>query len=254
VPGAGANVVSFTDLMGHLDAARPIYGLQPRGLDGALVAHTSVEAAAVSYMRAIDDVQPTGPVHLLGHSFGGWVVFEMALRFRAAGRVIGSLTIVDSEVPRTDAALAEQTSADAFRELVESFELSAERSLDITPAQVEALDETGRLRLLHERLVAFGMMPRRSTADVLRGPYWAFSTCLRTTYEPSGKYADAMRLVLVPSTKRDDDANRAHFAESAAGWRRWAPALVCTQGAGNHMTMLKTPHVAALAALLADRR
>jgi thioesterase domain-containing protein len=67
-------------------------------------------------------------------------------------------------------------------------------------------------------------------------------------------YPDPLRLVLVDDPRRDADADRAQFAETVRGWRRWAPGLVFSAGAGNHVTALKLPHVTSLAACLAGDR
>ena len=99
VPGAGSGVTSFIDLMSALDPSVPVHGLQPRGLDAEAPPHATVQAAAEHYLRALREACPAGPVHLLGHSFGGWVALEMALRLHEAGRPVASLTILDSEVP-----------------------------------------------------------------------------------------------------------------------------------------------------------
>ena len=248
VPGAGANVVSFLELIGCLDPARPVHGLQPRGLDGERVPHATVPAAAEFYLRAIQAAQPAGPVHLLGHSFGGWVVFEIAHRLRRAGRAVGSLTILDSEVPDEDpACIRERDGREAFLDFVDVFEQAAERPLGIGPGEIGALGETGRLKLLHERLVRLGLLPRRSHSDVMSGPFRTFSACLRATYSPAGIYPDPLRLVLVSDSRYDSDGNCTRFEEAAEGWRRWAPNLAFFVGAGNHMTALKQPHVRDLA-------
>jgi thioesterase domain-containing protein len=251
VPGAGASATSFTELSGYLDPARPVHALQPRGVDGEMVPHSSVAAAAELYLRAVREVQPSGPVHLLGHSFGGWVVFEMALRLRGAGRPVGSLTILDTEVPDEDGApIPESDGREAFLKLVDVFEQVAERPLGIGPEEAASLDEAGRLGLLHERLVRLGLMPRRSNPGLLRGPFRTFATCLRTHYTPAGIYPDAVRLVLLADPACDEATNRRQFEETVRGWRRWAPGLVFSTGAGNHMTALKSPHVRSLASYL----
>jgi thioesterase domain-containing protein len=69
-----------------------------------------------------------------------------------------------------------------------------------------------------------------------------------------GVYPGRLRLVLVDDPAKDEGANRAHFAEVERGWREWAPGLVCSAGAGNHVTAPKPPWVAALAGLLAEDR
>src|SRR5262249_17312594 len=98
IPGAGDNITTFVDLTMCLER-RPIYGLQPRGLDGMHVPHSTVSAASETYIRAIDEIYPRGPIHLLGHSFGGWVAFDMAQRFLESGRHVTSLILLDSMAP-----------------------------------------------------------------------------------------------------------------------------------------------------------
>jgi thioesterase domain-containing protein len=251
VPGAGASVAGLAELSGYLDPTRPVHAFQPRGLDGDMVPHSTVQAAAELYLRSLGQVHPTGPVHLLGHSFGGWVVFEMAGRLRAAGRTVGSLTILDSEVPDEDGAgIEEHDNRGALLELVDIFEHAAERSLEIGPDDVAPLDEDGRLKLLHERLVGIGLMPRRSSHEVLRGSFRSFATCLRTTYTPAETWPDPLHLVLLSDPRRDEETNQRQFAEAVRGWKRWAPNLVFSRGAGNHVTALKSPHVRSLASRL----
>ncbi|HEX2081189.1 MAG TPA: amino acid adenylation domain-containing protein, partial [Longimicrobium sp.] len=255
VPGAGTSVASFVELSGCLHSTGPVLGLQPRGLDAATVPHSTVQAAAEHYLRAVHEAGPEGPVHLLGHSFGGWVAFEMALRLRQAGRPVASLTILDSDVPDQDeGSIREYDGVEAFLKLVEILELTAERPLGIACADAGALDEAGRLKLLHCRMLRYGLISARSTYQALYGPLRTFARCLRTTYRPSGVYPGPLRLVLVPDPRRDEEANRAQFAETVRGWRRWAPGLVFSAGAGNHVTALKPPHVASLAAFLAEDR
>src|SRR5262249_20929612 len=74
VPGAGGNVASFVDFTTALGVDYTVHGLQPRGLVDDQVPHSSVLTAATNYVRAITEQYPDGPLHLLGHSFGGCVV------------------------------------------------------------------------------------------------------------------------------------------------------------------------------------
>ncbi|HEU0299361.1 MAG TPA: alpha/beta fold hydrolase, partial [Longimicrobium sp.] len=251
VPGAGASAASFTDLAGCLDPARPVHAFQPRGLEGGLP-HTTVAAAAESYLQALQRVQPAGPVHLLGHSFGGWVALEMALRLSKAGRTVGSLAILDSEVPGEDGNRAgEYDAREAFLNLVEVFELTAERSLGIVPDEIAGLDEEGLLALLHGRLVPLGLLPRRSEPEVLRGTLRTFAAALRSAWTPDEPYPYPLDLVMLHDPRYNPETNQLRMAETVRLWRRWAPALTLTIGTGSHVTALKQPHVTGLAAHLA---
>jgi thioesterase domain-containing protein len=247
VPGAGGNVVGFSDLVASLGDAWPVIGLQPRGLDGSMVPHSTVEAAAESYLRAVQEVRPEGPLHLLGHSFGGWIVFEMARRLIAAGRPVESLTLVDSEPPHAvPGVIHEYSHVEVIMKWVEILEMTLERPLRIRSSDLESRNEAAQRELLHERLVRLEVLPRRSTADALRGLLNTFAAAMRTHYRPDAIYPGAVRLVLVNDAKLDANSNQRQQG-SIAGWQRYAPDLVAVQAPGNHITVLKRPHVDSLA-------
>lgn len=251
IPGAGASVVGWTELAGALEPGWPVYGLEPRGMDGTSIPHTSVEAAAEYYLARIEEANGDAPIHLMGHSFGGWVALEMALRLLDAGRPVASLSLIDSSVPCADAsAFREYDGEEAFRYFLEVLELAADRSFEIDVETVRALDEEGRLRLLHGRMVRFGMVPSRSAPAMLKGPFRVFSGCLRMTYRPRAVYPRPARLVLLRDSRRDPRADQLQLSEAAHGWKGWLRDVQVSVGPGNHMTALKRPHVEQLAALL----
>ena len=63
----------YRHLVGDLKSDRPVYGLQPPPLDGKHRIARTVEAMAAEYIAEIERVQPQGPYHIAGHSFGGLV-------------------------------------------------------------------------------------------------------------------------------------------------------------------------------------
>jgi thioesterase domain-containing protein len=248
VPGAGNSVTDFTAWAQAIGEEWPVHGLQPRGLSGGLVPHSTVQAAAVQYLRAIDEAHPHGPLHLVGHSFGGWIVLELAHLLRARGRPIASLTVMDGEAPDTHGLLGgDYTAIEVLMEFVDVIEMSIGQSLGIGAFDLGSLDEVGRLHLLHQALVRVRKMPIRSKPDVLVGIVRAFGTALRTTYRPSGLYPDALHLVTVRDTRKDENADKHRCKEQVRNWLRWAPRLSRWHGPGNHMTMLDRPHVTVLA-------
>ena len=173
----------------------------------------------------------------------------MAQRLRTLGRTVASLTIIDAEVPDLDQG-REYTSTQVFMELVKMFEQLAGSSLEISSSDIELREGRARLNLLHERLVRVGIMPRCSNAEVLRGPVLTFAACLRTHYQPRAVYPGLLRIVLVDDSHLDEEANRRRYEQNIAGWQRWALDIVPWHGPGNHMTVLKPPHVYSLAAWL----
>jgi thioesterase domain-containing protein len=247
VPGAGGTAISFLELAGCLENAGSIEALQPRGLDGTLVPHTSVTAAARTYYQWVQRKYPHGPVHLLGHSFGGWIAYEMASLFRIDGRAVASLTILDSEPPDDEGVLRREFSrTEAIMELVDLYEQAAQHSLEIDANRIDALDPRGQLDLLSGRLVHAGLLPPAARPSDLIGIVRTFEAALRARYSPSSVYLEPVRLVLALDPKKDPAANEKSFEETVSGWSRWAPNLTVWHSPGNHMTLLRRPHVEAL--------
>jgi thioesterase domain-containing protein len=248
VPGAGDNVIGFIKLASAMGSEFSIHGLQPRGVEGALVPHSTVEAAATAYLKAIDTIQPDGRVHLIGHSFGGWVAFEIAIQMRASGKSVASLTIIDSEAPCGNGLLGRPyTSTEALIKLIEILEMAAGKSLGIHRAEFESQNTAGQLRLLHEGVLRVGLMSRRSAPDALLGPIRTFESALRSGYRPQRPLPDPIRLALASDPRLDDQADQRERQATLEGWRLWSPNITGWHGPGNHFSILKAPHVHVLA-------
>jgi amino acid adenylation domain-containing protein len=248
VPGAGDSVTGFVGLSEALGRDWPLYGLQPRGLDGEAVPHSQVEAAAQCYLTALIHECPAGPVHLVGHSFGGWVALEMALRLQALGREVASLTVIDSESPGGNGVVGRPyTSTAALLRLIEAMQLAAGRSLGIDPLDFAASDEVAQRQALHAGMVGVGLLPARSAGDAMVGPARTYAAALRTVYRPQARYDGVVRLVLARDPALDAAGNQREQGLMIEGWRGQGRGLQVWYGGGNHFTLLKAPNVAALA-------
>jgi arthrofactin-type cyclic lipopeptide synthetase C len=257
VPGAGASVTSFHEVVSCLEERVPVFGLQPRGLDSAndLLPHSTVAAAAEAYIRAIRATCPKGPLHLLGHSFGGWVVLEMAHLLAQSTYQIASVIILDSEVPdSSDLLIRDYWSHEVIMAWVEAVEQVLGQALGIELKDLERLNEVGQRELLHKRLVKRGGVPRRSHPDILRGPLRTFGMSLRSQFRPGVPYKGELHLVLPDDAELGfGSRGRKQSAEATIQmWRKWAPELIYHHAPGSHMTMLKMPHASFLASLIRD--
>jgi thioesterase domain-containing protein len=92
-PAAGISWV-YSGLLSRI-SDRPVYGLQSRGLSEP--GHQAdVEEMAADYLAEIRKVQPSGPYHLLGWSFGGVVAHTIAAALRAEGEQVAFLGLMDA--------------------------------------------------------------------------------------------------------------------------------------------------------------
>ena len=92
-------VFPYYELAQNLGKNQPFYGLQPIGLDGKSSLLTNIEHMAAHYIEALRSVQPKGPYFLGGWSFGGWVAFEMAQQLQKSGEEVALLAVLDTLAP-----------------------------------------------------------------------------------------------------------------------------------------------------------
>ncbi|MCW7941728.1 hypothetical protein AAW14_05165, partial [Streptomyces hygroscopicus] len=107
---AGGVSWCYMPLVRYVPADVPLYGLQARGLDGTGQLAGSIGEMAADYIAQMRSVQPSGPYHLLGWSYGGVIAHEIAVQLQAAGEEVGALVMLD-QYPwdsAAEAALAAQ--------------------------------------------------------------------------------------------------------------------------------------------------
>ena len=99
VHSLGANLVSFHKIASLMRGSRPVYGLQPQGLDGKEKPLESIEAMAASYVKEISKIQPRGPYYLGGVCIGGVLAYEIAQQLQARGEEVALVALIDSFLP-----------------------------------------------------------------------------------------------------------------------------------------------------------
>jgi nonribosomal peptide synthetase DhbF len=93
---AGGLSWCYSGLLQHIRADYPIYGLQARGIKQSDLLPQTLEEMSADYLDQIRNIQPGGPYHLLGWSFGGLVAFGIASRLQVQGEEIALLALLDS--------------------------------------------------------------------------------------------------------------------------------------------------------------
>jgi amino acid adenylation domain-containing protein len=245
VPGAGATVTAFAPMAQALREV-PVYGFQPRGYCGSMAPHANVPSAARAYIEAMRKIDPVGPYRLVGHSFGGWVAFEMASQLRTQGAEVELLLLLDSEAPPTaERPPRHYTRIEMLMKLVSLFELSLpDGGLGLEAADFEVRDANAQVALLLERLVARRLMPARTTPGVIDALLRVFTANLNCGYQPAAPYPGTVHLASVC-----DPGNPASIADDRAaieGWRTQAATFLHFAAGGNHNTLLTSPHIDAV--------
>ena len=101
---AGGTSFMYYPLAPRLGAGQPLYVLQDPALDPSRNPARSVEEMASECIKAIRLVQPCGPYHVCGWSFGGTLAYEMACQLEEAGETVRRLILIDAHALFANAA------------------------------------------------------------------------------------------------------------------------------------------------------
>lgn len=97
-PAAGLSWC-YGSLLRCLEPNRPVYGLQARGFKAEDRLPGTIAEMAADYIDRLIAVQPRGPYHLLGWSFGGEVAYVMATLLQNRGEEVALLALMDAAPP-----------------------------------------------------------------------------------------------------------------------------------------------------------
>jgi amino acid adenylation domain-containing protein len=245
-PGGG-NVFCYLELMRHLPAEQPVYGLQSPGLDPRQRPLDRIEEMGRIYLRALREVQPEGPYRLGGWSLGGVIAFEMARQLRAAGQEVAKVILIDSAAPATQGAahLANEAVLVALaRDLGGMFG----RDIGISHQVLENLLPEARLDHILECARRADVLPPDVTPATLRRIVEVFKGNLEGyfRYLPVPQPGE---LVLIAA----DNPREPATDEVLAAWRALATDGVAMHKVpGDHYTLLARPAVAHVAAILEE--
>ncbi|MDX2242773.1 MAG: thioesterase domain-containing protein [Leptolyngbyaceae cyanobacterium bins.302] len=236
-------VFPYLELAHCLKTHRSFYGLQPLGLDGSSPPLNRIEAIAAYYIQAIQTLQPHGPYFLGGWSFGGLVAFEMAQQLTQAGQQVELLAILDTPAPCNKPSFYQSLKFllgtalwSTLPFLLDYGALISHRlesqnswfSRKQWSAIARLIPEESRLQLLDESAI-------RSLLPIVYANVQATYRYVPQSY-PN-------RLTLFKAAEQPD----AFKHEPTLGWSALASDIHLHQVPGNHLSLLKQPHIQTLA-------
>ncbi|AUX38594.1 MULTISPECIES: type I polyketide synthase [Sorangium] len=250
-------VFPYFELARDLGSNQPFYALRPPGLEGEAPLE-SVEDLARIHVRELLEMAPEGPYNIGGWSFGCVVAFEMAIQLETAGKRVGLVAMFDFPAPIS----WEPTVVDSLRFLGRSvfrnygpyirdylyFMVRNYESTLVTDRSFRPLNWIGTvLRDFVERSALTEVVPRDSRLLLLQQP--GIRPMLKLAqahqrammrYRPMGRLKQ--KIVVFRC------ANQGIALSPDLGWGALSEGgIEVIPTAGDHMTMLRAPHVTGLA-------
>jgi len=236
-------VFPYLELAHHLKCDRSLYGLQPLGLDGTSAPLNTIEAIAAYYIQAIQILQPQGPYFLGGWSFGGLVAFEMAQQLTQKGQEIGLLAILDTPAPCNKPSVCQSLKFLLGTAIWSTLPFLLDYGTIVTnkiqtqnpwfsrlqwTAIANLIPEESRLQLLDESAIS----------PMLKIVYANAQAAYR--YKPQ---TYSKRITLFKATEQSDAIGQ----NPSLSWSELANDIQVHHVPGNHLSLLKQPHVQILA-------
>ncbi|MFR9753838.1 alpha/beta fold hydrolase [Nocardia sp. 004] len=248
----GGNVLCYLALARHLNSDRPIYGLQAAGADTGSTPETTMAALAESYLQALRRVHPTGPYHLAGWSFGGYVALEIARQLPE--HEVSSVTLLDTMALRNHARTVieeEPLIRSFFSELLWSTRGSHSAPVEFEP-DVHGSEEL--LAAMLDEAVRVGILPADSPPQTMKRLYETFhanySAMLNYQLEPYERDITLLRA----TEELPSGIDLVHQTISAMsdkadnGWQQYAAReFTVIEVPGDNLNMLSEPNVGEVA-------
>jgi len=252
VPPADRGPLGLVSLVRHLPPGQPAYALRDPGGDPA----RPVAEIAAEHVAAIRSVQPEGPYHLLGWSFGGDVAYETAVQLEAAGESVAFLGMLDTM--STDLARAWPWAGDMDLVLGAASDQAALARRPFVPERdgLEGLDADELVRRVAAALAEQGAAPDDFGEAQLREHLHALRDRARSresaVVRPFSGTLTLFRASLVKDRRIEFFAGYADDERRTMGWCRHAAEVEVRPVPGAHVTLASEPHVRVLARHLAE--
>ncbi len=244
VHAAGANVLIYRPLSRHLGNDQPVYALQAQGLDGRARPLTRVEDMAALYIKEMRALQPEGPYFLLGASFGGLVIYEMAQQLLAQNQQVALLAMLNTNCPIYSFAKRMRCHMGHLMERgPKSYAMGVGQSVRRRLTGQETNNET---RDAPDPEIQKLLMKDSGVDESLVRTVMAIMAA-EEQYVPLRRvYPGKITLFWARDAKRDFEDNRLAWRKLAAG------GFEVHVVPGTHTSMREEPHVAELVAKLKD--
>lgn len=246
------NVLELYQLARCLGTEQPFYGLRSFGLDENESPYIQMADIATHHIKAILEIQPSGPYRLGGHSFGGKVAFEMAQQLLVMGQQVSLLAIFDIQATVADKEkdAANWDDTQYIIELASMFGRMLGEEFQVSPDTLQKLDFEEQLNYLQSALKMAGQQfTLLEIAQIFR--VFQANMLAMTQYMPSEVYPHPITLFRTKEIHPHDDFlpdEATSLKDPTWGWNKLStPPLNFHIVPGNHFTMMMEPHVGSLA-------
>jgi len=223
IHGGEGHVLFYKTLPEYLDRDRPVYLVQPKGIDGKGVMHSSIEQMSEEYLSEIVQIQKDGPYNFLFYCCSALVV-EIATQLQKMDKNV-TIIIVDSSPKLIDHVpnLNEPKRSNLFIKKLTKYPLITIRA-SFTYRYRQYL-EPYYMRLTKDKIAQRLIRIRQQLQKVQNQYQWHQFDAQCTLISAENQ----------PQESKEEDIN---------SWKFWCKSEVkILYNSGNHYNLFEKPHV-----------
>lgn len=239
---APGDVLGYINLVNLLGDDQPCYGFQSLGLQSLDRAHRTIPEMAAHYVKLLRRLQPEGPYYLAGWCFGGIVAMEMADQLIAQGQKLGILALFET--------WAHPPQEGKFQFVVNRLKCFMRMNF---PRKLRYLKQ--KLRFYYawyfNKKLVNKVIEERFGFSIAHGPLASREEVYRINLHASQTYPSrpfAGRITLFNAEEIGDE----RIPDLTGGFATLVREIDIHPVPGEHMSVLKEPHVTVLAEKLKD--
>ncbi|AIO66262.1 amino acid adenylation domain protein [Burkholderia oklahomensis] len=256
LPDISGFVVPLVPLAAALGERYRVLGLQAAGLDGHATPLADVEAIADAHARALHAAGAAdAPLVVVGYSWGAPVAAWVARALERRGAAPCLVVALDAP-PVSDAGFAARIPADEPRLLeymTTALAQSLGRDVRIDAAEFAPLAHAQRIDALAERLRTSGVVPPEVPASRIARMVDVYRANLAADKALASRPAPAAIGSPVAVWVSGDGARRADGGADLGWSARTSAGVSVHRAPGDHLSMLRGPHLQPLADAIAAR-
>ncbi|MER5377696.1 SDR family NAD(P)-dependent oxidoreductase [Streptomyces sp. NPDC002553] len=238
---AGGPTSVYLPLTQLLPAGLPVYGLE------RVDELSTMEDKAAHYRTLIRGIQPDGPYHLLGWSFGGCLAYEVARQLKEEGQGVGFLGLIDTILP---AALQQRESPEflleRFGRFAEYIEQTYGHRLELPYEELAGTPDEQQIEVIMRLVAEAGLEMSPGIMEHQRTSYVDARVGERYVPRPHDGHVVLYR---AQQPQRLTTALDPRYLRQDAdlGWAPLCPSLEIVPVGGDHLSVIDPPHVETIA-------
>lgn len=232
----GGNVLCYFELSRQLGDNQPFYGLQQ--INSNETDQTLVMMAS-KYIEEIRKIQPQGPYHLVGWSFGGILAHEIAHQLEQQGEQIAFLGLIDSALPKDIPAMEDLDEIDALMYFAHDIAGRSSIQLDLHREELSVIASEKRFEYLFEKIKQAGLLPDAVSVDAFKQ---LFVKCMQMIAKGKQHHPHPIKISIIYFNASSKEFE---YTKNSQDWAAYTKGeFEVYELEGNHYSILSSPKLA----------